>query len=132
MPLYEYQCKKCGHRFEKIQTFSAPEIKECPVCGSEVEKLISAPAIQFKGSGWYVSDYGKGGAAGSNTKPDTHKSGESSKGEGSSSGSDASSSGESKSSESKPSASSSDSSSTRSAAPAPAAPSSSGTSSKKD
>lgn len=57
MPLYEYRCKSCGHTFEKIQSFSAPEEKECPVCHAEVERLISAPAIQFKGSGWYVSDY---------------------------------------------------------------------------
>jgi putative FmdB family regulatory protein len=104
VPLYEYQCKQCGHRFEKIQSFSAAEIKECPVCKGEVEKLLSAPSFQFKGSGWYVSDYGKGGAAGSNTKPDT-----SSKGEGSSSGGD-SSAGESKSSgESKAATASSDS-----------------------
>lgn len=61
MPLYEYRCKQCGHVFEKIQSFSAPEEKECPVCKGEVEKLISAPAVQFKGSGWYVTDYaGKG------------------------------------------------------------------------
>jgi putative FmdB family regulatory protein len=104
VPLYEYQCKQCGHRFEKIQSFSAAEIKECPVCKGEVEKLLSAPSFQFKGSGWYVSDYGKGGAAGSNTKPDT-----SSKGEGSSSGGD-SSAGESKSSgDSKAATASSDS-----------------------
>lgn len=57
MPLYEYRCKQCGHQFEKIQSFSAPEEKECPVCHGEVERLISAPAIQFKGSGWYVNDY---------------------------------------------------------------------------
>jgi putative FmdB family regulatory protein len=57
VPLYEYRCKNCGHTFEKIQSFSAPEEKECPVCHGEVERLISAPAIQFKGSGWYVSDY---------------------------------------------------------------------------
>ena len=57
MPLYEYRCKKCGHIFEKIQSFSAPEEKECPVCKGEVERLISAPAIQFKGAGWYVNDY---------------------------------------------------------------------------
>ena len=57
MPLYEYRCKQCGHVFEKIQSFSAPEEKECPVCHGEVERLISAPAIQFKGSGWYVNDY---------------------------------------------------------------------------
>ncbi|MGC1364006.1 MAG: zinc ribbon domain-containing protein [Silvibacterium sp.] len=57
MPLYEYRCKQCGHQFEKIQSFSAPEEKECPVCRGELEKLISAPAFQFKGSGWYVNDY---------------------------------------------------------------------------
>ena len=57
MPLYEYRCKQCGHQFEKIQSFSAPDEKECPVCHGEVERLISAPAIQFKGSGWYVNDY---------------------------------------------------------------------------
>jgi putative FmdB family regulatory protein len=59
VPLYEYRCKNCGHTFEKIQSFSAPEEKECPVCHGEVERLISAPAIQFKGSGWYVSDYAR-------------------------------------------------------------------------
>ncbi|MFL6427389.1 MAG: FmdB family zinc ribbon protein [Acidobacteriaceae bacterium] len=63
MPLYEYQCKQCGHRFEKIQSFSAPEEKVCPSCGGEVERLISAPAIQFKGAGWYVNDYGGRGKA---------------------------------------------------------------------
>jgi putative FmdB family regulatory protein len=57
LPLYEYRCKSCGHIFEKIQSFSAPEEKECPVCKGEVERLISAPAIQFKGAGWYVNDY---------------------------------------------------------------------------
>ncbi len=57
MPLYEYRCKACGHRFEKIQTFSAPDWKECPVCKGEVERLISAPSIQFKGSGFYSTDY---------------------------------------------------------------------------
>ena len=63
MPLYEYRCKQCGHQFEKIQSFSAPEEKECPVCRGEVERLLSAPAIQFKGAGWYVTDYaGKGGS----------------------------------------------------------------------
>lgn len=64
MPLYEYRCKQCGHQFEKIQSFSAPELKECPECNGEVERLISAPAVQFKGSGWYVTDYAsKGGAS---------------------------------------------------------------------
>lgn len=63
MPLYEYRCKECGHQFEKIQSFSAPEEKECPQCHGEVERLLSAPAIQFKGSGWYVSDYAKKGSS---------------------------------------------------------------------
>ena len=63
MPLYEYRCKSCGHQFEKIQSFSAPEEKECPQCHGEVERLLSAPAIQFKGSGWYVSDYAKKGGS---------------------------------------------------------------------
>lgn len=63
MPLYEYRCKKCGHQFEKIQSFSAPEEKDCPVCKGELEKLISAPAFQFKGSGWYVNDYAAKGSS---------------------------------------------------------------------
>ena len=59
MPLYEFQCKKCGHRFEKIQKFSDKKIRKCPDCGGPVEQVISAPAVQFKGSGWYVTDYAK-------------------------------------------------------------------------
>jgi putative FmdB family regulatory protein len=59
MPLYEYLCKKCGHRFEKIQKFSDKPVKKCPECGGVVEQVISAPAVQFKGSGWYVTDYAK-------------------------------------------------------------------------
>jgi putative FmdB family regulatory protein len=63
VPLYEYQCKVCHHRFEKIQKFSDPLVTECPECGEdEVEQMISAPAIQFKGSGWYVNDYAKKGS----------------------------------------------------------------------
>ena len=65
MPLYEYQCKKCGHRFERIQKFSDPPVKKCPECGGKVEQLLSAPAVQFKGSGWYVTDYAKKGGSGS-------------------------------------------------------------------
>lgn len=69
MPLYEYQCKKCGHRFEKIQKFSDPKVKKCPECGGAVEQVISAPAVQFKGSGWYVTDYArKSSAPASETK----------------------------------------------------------------
>ena len=59
MPLYEYECKKCHHRFEKIQKFSDRMVKKCPDCGGVVEQMISAPAVQFKGSGWYVTDYAK-------------------------------------------------------------------------
>jgi len=59
VPLYEYECKKCHHRFEKIQSFSDPEEKVCPKCGGEVERLISPPAVQFKGTGWYVTDYAR-------------------------------------------------------------------------
>jgi putative FmdB family regulatory protein len=57
MPLYEYECEKCGHRFEKIQKFSDKMVKKCPECGGRVEQMISAPTVQFKGSGWYVTDY---------------------------------------------------------------------------
>jgi len=57
MPLYEYQCEACATRFEKIQKFSDPPVETCPSCGGAVRKLISSPAIQFKGSGWYVTDY---------------------------------------------------------------------------
>lgn len=67
MPLHEYQCKKCKHRFEKIQKFSDRPIKKCPECGGPVEQLLHAPAVQFKGSGWYVTDYGKG----EGSKPDS-------------------------------------------------------------
>ena len=57
MPLYEYQCKKCKHRFEKIQKFSDSAVRKCPECGGPVEQLLHAPAVQFKGTGWYVTDY---------------------------------------------------------------------------
>ncbi len=62
MPIYEYLCQKCGHKFEKIQKFSDRLIKKCPECGGPVEQTITAPAVQFKGTGWYVTDYAnKGG-----------------------------------------------------------------------
>jgi putative FmdB family regulatory protein len=57
VPLYEYECTKCHKRTEKIESASGPHLKKCPFCGSKVEQLLSAPAIQFKGSGWYVTDY---------------------------------------------------------------------------
>jgi putative FmdB family regulatory protein len=60
LPLYEYECPECG-TFERMQKFSDPVLTACPTCEGPVEKLLSAPAIQFKGSGWYVTDYaGKG------------------------------------------------------------------------
>lgn len=59
MPLYEYECDACGHRFEVIQKFSDAPINTCPKCGASVHKLMSSPAIQFKGSGWYITDYAK-------------------------------------------------------------------------
>ena len=61
MPLYEFQCQDCGHRFEVIQKFSDPPPSTCLKCGGAVEKLVSSPAIQFKGSGFYLTDYGRGG-----------------------------------------------------------------------
>jgi putative FmdB family regulatory protein len=63
MPLYEYECESCAHRFERIQRFSDPPLETCPKCGGRVRKLLSSPAIQFKGSGWYITDYAKKPAA---------------------------------------------------------------------
>ena len=60
MPLYEYQCPQCG-RFELIRKFSDAPLLTCPTCGREVQKLFSAPAIQFKGTGWYITDYARKG-----------------------------------------------------------------------
>lgn len=71
MPLYEYQCKKCGHLFEKIQKFSDKPVKKCPECGGTVEQTISAPAVQFKGSGWYVTDYAKKGSSAGSLSSDS-------------------------------------------------------------
>jgi putative FmdB family regulatory protein len=86
MPLYEYQCQKCGHRFERIQKFSDAMVKKCPECGGKVEQMISAPAVQFKGSGWYVTDYAKksqGGSSKSESKSDSDGKGDSGKDSGS-------------------------------------------------
>jgi putative FmdB family regulatory protein len=83
MPLYEYQCEACGHRFEVIQKYSDPPISVCPKCGGEVRKLFSSPAIQFKGSGFYLTDYGRAGKSDNAGKSDS----EGSSGKESSSGS---------------------------------------------
>lgn len=62
VPLYEYECQKCGRHTEKIEKVAGPHLKKCPHCGGAVERLLSAPAVQFKGTGWYVTDYaGKSG-----------------------------------------------------------------------
>jgi putative FmdB family regulatory protein len=83
VPLYEYKCEKCGHKFEKIEKYSAPETRKCPECGSKAKREISSSAIQFKGTGWYVTDYaGKNAAAKSSdgeSKPATTKEDSSSK-----------------------------------------------------
>ena len=71
MPLYEYECKKCHHRFERIQKFSDPHVKKCPECGGPVEQVISAPAVQFKGSGWYVTDYARGSSSAGSSNGDS-------------------------------------------------------------
>jgi|SRR5918999_1670827 putative FmdB family regulatory protein len=71
MPLYEYQCDSCESRFERIQKFSDPPVETCPSCGGTVKKLLSSPAIQFKGSGWYITDYAKKPA--SDAKPASAK-----------------------------------------------------------
>ncbi len=73
MPLYEYRCEKCRRTFEVIQSFSDDELTECSECGGHLERLLSAPAIRFKGTGWYVTDYGgkngNGSTAGGSNQP---------------------------------------------------------------
>jgi putative FmdB family regulatory protein len=71
LPLYEYRCLKCDRHTDKIENVNGPHLKKCPHCGGKVESVITAPAIQFKGSGWYVNDYGKktsGGDSGKSEK----------------------------------------------------------------
>jgi len=99
MPLYEYECDACHQRFEKIQKFSDPPEDVCQKCGKgPVRKLFSSPAIQFKGTGWYVTDYAKG-----NGKSQPAKEGkQDAKKEGSSSSTDSSAKTESKTSSTTP------------------------------
>ncbi len=70
MPLYEYECARCSRRFERIEKVAGPHLKKCPKCGGKVERVVAAPAIQFKGSGWYVTDYARKEPAASDTKAD--------------------------------------------------------------
>ena len=98
MPLYEYECPKDG-TFEKIQKFSDKPLTKCPTCGGPVERLLSAPAIQFKGTGWYITDYARKGDSGGAKKDGGKSSGgssESSKDSSSSSSSSDSKAGASK------------------------------------
>ncbi len=69
MPLYEYRCKACGAVFEVMQKFSDEPLKTHAECGGKVERLVSPPALQFKGTGWYVTDYAKGNGSPSSAKP---------------------------------------------------------------
>jgi putative FmdB family regulatory protein len=78
MPLYEYQCEACGHRFEVIQKFSDAPIETCEKCGGQVRKLLSSPAIQFKGSGWYITDYARAGKSDGGSSSSSAAKGESS------------------------------------------------------
>lgn len=80
MPLYEYECAKCHKKTEKIENVSGPHLKKCPHCGGKVERVLTAPAIQFKGAGWYVTDYaGKNAAQGDTPSSETSASKESAK-----------------------------------------------------
>ncbi len=79
MPIYEYRCTKCGHRFEAIQKVNEAPLTKCEKCKGKAERLISSPAIQFKGSGWYITDYARKGAT-----PSSDASSESTSKEGSS------------------------------------------------
>lgn len=80
MPIYEYECLQCGKRTELIQRFADAPLAACPQCGGAVKKLVSAPAVQFKGTGWYVTDYaGKKGAGGSSGKSEKSESASESK-----------------------------------------------------
>ncbi len=82
MPLYEYRCLKCGAHFEKIQKFSDLPLRTCEECGGKLERLLSSPAIQFKGSGWYVTDYARKSSPEPSQKTEAQKTDGSSAGKG--------------------------------------------------
>ena len=126
MPLYEYRCSSCGRTTEVLQSFSDDPLTVCEACGGELQKLLSSPAFQFKGSGWYVSDYGKGNSGGSE-KP-KEGSPEGGKSEGGSSDSKPSEKGSDKPSD-KPSEKSSEKPSEKPSDKSPGKPSSAGESS---
>jgi putative FmdB family regulatory protein len=141
MPLYEYECDACGNRFEHIQKFSDPLVDKCPKCGGPVHKLMSSPAIQFKGSGWYITDYAKkdhvaaakaDSQAESSSKDKSEKGGEGGKGGNSADGGKSDKSDSSAKSDSASASSSSTSSSSSDSTPSSASASSSAASAKKD
>jgi putative FmdB family regulatory protein len=103
VPLYEYECEKCHRRTEKIENMNGPHLKKCPHCGGKMERLISSPAIQFKGTGWYVTDY----AGKKSSSSESAGAGKSDSADSSSSNSDSSKESSSKDSASKESKSSS-------------------------
>lgn len=128
MPLYEYQCDACGCRFELIRKFSDPPLEACPTCGGAVRKLMSSPAIQFKGSGFYITDYPKAGQTQSGKSDSDSKEGAKDSKEGAAKDSKEGSSKKeatetSKSTSGSDSSSSSSGSSSGSSSPAAAAPS---------
>jgi putative FmdB family regulatory protein len=137
MPLYEYECDACGHKFEKIQKFSDPLEDTCPKCGGHVHKLMSSPAIQFKGSGFYITDYPKGDK-GSAPKSDGGKSDKAAKADKPAASTESSAKSEKgeksggSSESSSPAASSSSSSTSASTSPSTPAASPSSTSSSKE
>ncbi len=88
MPLYEYQCQKCGEKLEAIQKFSDPPYTRCPQCSGDLKKLISSPAIQFKGSGFYITDYARSGQKSDSSAPKATDSSSGSSSSGSSGGSE--------------------------------------------
>ncbi|MGE3538502.1 MAG: FmdB family zinc ribbon protein [Candidatus Tectimicrobiota bacterium] len=113
MPIYEYRCSDCGNQFELMQKFSDPPAENCPTCSGSVHKLISRSAFHLKGSGWYVTDYGKNGSAnGKGTSKNGTEGGESKGSESPSSSESSSSTSSSSSSSGESSSSSSTSSST--------------------
>jgi putative FmdB family regulatory protein len=103
MPLYEYECDACGRRFERIQKFSDPPVETCPTCGGPVRKLIASPAFQFKGTGWYITDYAKKDNGAPKTETSEKESGGADKNAGSKKDSTKTESAPSSSSESSPS-----------------------------
>lgn len=80
MPLYEYRCQECENRFERIEKASAIHDGVCPVCGGVARRLLGSPALQFKGSGWYVTDYGKGNGSRPKASDSSSKTSDSSSG----------------------------------------------------